>query len=357
MCSKNHSSLLHHKKEFQEQISSKAMSRDSHKAMSRDNSGHQSTDQSSFSGSSVVCANSHQGGNQYVLLSTAIVGVKDKFGQVHNAQVVLDSGSQCSFISSEFQQKLGLDLSPFKINISGINNTNSSLKWKCNVTIGSKINGFDSALVCLVVPRITEDLPAHKIHIKDWVIPSHVQLANPFFNVTRKVDILIGADLFWNILLDGKISLGRNKPLLINTVFGYVVTGSIGLPLQSKVRCNLAINDDLQKFWSIEEIHNELPRLTKEEQFCEEYFDKTVSRDNLGRFVVRFPLKSSYKDLGDSKQLAIKRPMLQENRLKENDLLKTKYTSFMNEYLQLGHMNLVSDSKMDTFRCFCLILQ
>jgi len=38
--------------------------------------------------------------------------------------------------------------------------------------------------------------------------------------------------------------------------------------------------------------------------------------------------------------------MLQENRLKENDLLKTKYTSFMNEYLQLGHMNLVSDSEM-----------
>lgn len=50
-------------------------------------------------------------------------------------------------------------------------------------------------------------------------------------------------------MLDGRISLGTNKPSLINTVLGYIVAGSTNtIQQQTKCNVNVALNFDLQKF-------------------------------------------------------------------------------------------------------------
>ncbi|XP_072400873.1 uncharacterized protein [Diabrotica undecimpunctata] len=172
------------------------------------------------------------------------------------------------------------------------------------------------------------------------------------FNCPRNVDLLIGADLFWEIVLNERINLGRNLPHLVNTVFDYVVSGPINIPMKKEVNCNFLINDDLQKFWFVEEIHHEQKQMSQEDLFCEDYFNKTVSRDPSGKFIVRFPLKLEATQLGESKNLAVKRLLFQEKKLEKNDVLKSKYSKFMDEYLNLQHMRQLTQKESSQFRCF-----
>nr|CAI5850228.1 unnamed protein product [Callosobruchus analis] len=286
-CRKKHSSLLHYRKEATS-TQPKPNSTDCHNEHGEESS---ESHENQFNGSSVVCANNSAGSyDSYIILSTAIVEVRDKYGQYHSAYAILDSGSQCSFITEQFSKILNVD----------VNHTNISAN-----------------LSCLIVPKITDNLPGHTIDISGWEFPPDIRLANPSFQVSKKVDLLIGADLFWNVLCEGKINLGKNKPMLINTVFGYVVSGAINIPNNTTVRCNFVVNDDLQRFWAIEEIPTETLALTKEEKLCEDYFDETVTRDISGKFIVRFPLKCSASTLGNSYNIAIKRLLSQENKLKK----------------------------------------
>lgn len=57
----------------------------------------------------------------------------------------------------------------------------------------------------------------------------------------------------------------------------------------------------------------------REEKICEEYYNKTVFRNSSGKFVVRFSLKESHFELGEFKQIAIKRMLFHDTKLNSND--------------------------------------
>ncbi|XP_072377748.1 uncharacterized protein [Diabrotica undecimpunctata] len=345
-CKGKHNSLLHHKKSNSFNNNSADNQNNSEDFV---NSESKQSDQ--FNGSSIICGNTVFNDN-YVILPTAIVDVQDKTGKFHKVQAILDVGSQCSFISDNLCKKLNLKTNRIDVSVSGIAGINSNLRYKCEVLIKSTIHNFQTVLNCIIVERISSNLPSCNFDISNWHIPEGIALANPMFNCPRNVDLLIGADLFWEIVLNERINLGRNLPHLVNTVFGYVVSGPINIPMKKEVNCNFLINDDLQKFWFVEEIHHEQKQMSQEDLFCEDYFNKTVSRDPSGKFIVRFPLKLEATQLGESKNLAVKRLLFQEKKLEKNDVLKSKYSKFMDEYLNLQHMRQLTQKESSQFRCF-----
>lgn len=209
-CSSKHSSLLNYKKPRMEVANGQI----NHEPGSSRRQ-HDSPQETPFNGSSVVCANKMASAN-YVLLSTAIVYVQGKDGQMH----CLIQQVRALLFLSRFVQKWD---QIYKMCVSGINNSSSSTKSKCEISIKSTISQFKRNIACFIVPKVTDHLPSYSIDISGWCIPRDICLANPSFNVPQIVDLLLGADVFWKILLDGKISLGKNKPLLINTAFGHVV--------------------------------------------------------------------------------------------------------------------------------------
>lgn len=87
----------------------------------------------------------------------------------------------------------------------------------------------------------------------------------------------------------------------------------------------------------IENIADSTVQLTEEEQYCEDYFANTISRDISGKFVVKIPLKCDPIMLGNSKDSALQRLFLQEKRLNHNVTLKEKYKNFISKYLELRH--------------------
>ncbi|KAJ8917008.1 hypothetical protein NQ315_012925, partial [Exocentrus adspersus] len=216
----------------------------------------------------------------------------------------------------EFCSKLNLKTRKTESVVSGLNNTVSNINSIVDVKIHSRINAFSTTLSCLLIDKITTNIPCVSFEQKNISIPPNLILADPSFNISAKIDMLIGADTFWNLLCIGQIKLGKNAPILQKTCLGWVVSGPIYLDKKSKLNtvCNLtvetncddALNHQLQKFWTIEDLPCK-KYYSDEEAYCEEYFLKTSTRDETGRFIVSFPLKEPVSKLGDSRKIAERR--------------------------------------------------
>ncbi|GFX77495.1 uncharacterized protein TNCV_4025451 [Trichonephila clavipes] len=57
---------------------------------------------------------------------------------------------------------------------------------------------------------------------------NEVKLADYRFNIPGKIDMLLGAEIFYELLRPGQIYCGDSRLLLQNTVFGYVFSGNVG---------------------------------------------------------------------------------------------------------------------------------
>lgn len=81
--------------------------------------------------------------------------------------------------------------------------------------------------------------------------------------------------------------------MLINTVFSWIVTGKVSEVKSKTVTCWVASASDcleaqLHKFWKIES-NEDRSAWSNEEQDSKNYFLRTFSRTEEGRYVVRLP--------------------------------------------------------------------
>nr|CAH7769929.1 unnamed protein product [Callosobruchus chinensis] len=194
---------------------------------------------------------------------------------------------------------------------------------------------------------ITANIPDVPIDSSYLNIPVNIQLADPDFDTPQSIDILIGANAFWDLLSQGRISLGAHLPVLHNTHLGWVIAGAMDIPV-SKSHCNLstniAIQDQLTKFWEVEEVGTKKP-WSVEENLCEEHFLDNLTTSEEGRYVVSIPLKDSPTKLGESRDIAVKRFISLERRLTSSETFRELYTDFLNQYEKLGHMTEVTNDE------------
>ncbi len=107
-----------------------------------------------------------------------------------------------------------------------------------------------------------------------------------------------------------------------NTVFGYVASGTVsdGTLSCSVVNTIQAHDDDLKRFWEIEEVPRK-PLLSPIERQVENHFDETTTRKPDGRFVVDLPRSNTTAPLGESFSQAKTRLLGQERRFRANPKL------------------------------------
>ena len=289
--------------------------------------------------------------SEQVLLSTVEVMAKNIDGKYEIIRALLDPGSQSSFMTTELTNKLRLPKMESNMTVMGINNANCRTSQLCNVEVKSRLSQFSLTIVCAVMNEICGNLPNKSFNPSAWKFPRGIDLADPQFHQPRRIDMLIGADYFWQLLCPGFQNLGLNLPTLQNTHFGYIVSGPLGTNKYSDaVKCNfsanLEIQEQLEKFWKEEECTS-VKQWTNEELMCEEHYKKTTIRNKDGRFVVRIPLKEDVSQLGDSRTQAERRFLALEHKLAKNPILRQRYVDFMSEYESLGHMQRVEPSKED----------
>jgi len=181
-------------------------------------------------------------------------------------------------------------------------------------------------------------------------LPRNIKLADPKFYVSADIDILIGAEVFWDLLCVGQIRASCDHPLLQKTRLGWILAGSIGGSPRSSLKVhsfharisNTQLHDQLARLWQLDNNVDGANNYTLQEQSCEQHFLASVDRDPRGRYIVRLPIQEQILNkLGDSRDIALKRLKGLEKRLARDSSLKQQYTHFIKEYQLLGHMRLV----------------
>lgn len=130
-----------------------------------------------------------------VLMATAIVGASNR-GVSTLVRVLLDSGSEAHFVTQSTCNRLGLNCRATSEIVSGVTGVECPIRQTTDVVIKSRFSKFQFNLQCLVVSRITRDLPSKKINRLDLDIPSNLHLADSDFSERGSIDSLIGAEFF-----------------------------------------------------------------------------------------------------------------------------------------------------------------
>ncbi|XP_064212957.1 uncharacterized protein LOC107399201 [Tribolium castaneum] len=290
---------------------------------------------------SATTVNTHIFFANQVLLSTALVFVQGKNQNHYLCRVLLDSGSQSNFITESMCKKLGIKRDPVDISISGLNEVKSTVTSKAKLTIQSCVSGFSALIECLIVTKITNSLPEVSFSTSQLNIPKNVILADPEFNISSPIDMLIGAELFYELLSIGQIRIPEG-PMLQKTVLGWVLSGKSDTVKQRRQTKSFLIYSDaerdINKFWEIEEIKGRKP-WSQEETLCEKHFVENTERDKKsGKFIVKLPFNEKITSLFDTGKVAEKRFISLEKRLEKDLKLREKYQKFMREYEDLEHM-------------------
>lgn len=289
-----------------------------------------------------------------VLLATAVVMAYDSNGEAHKCRVLLDSGAMANFMSTRMAELLRLRKESANVPIDGVNGMKTIVKHKVSAKMVSRTTGYESSLDYLVVPRVTGALPATKIDPHSWQIPESVQLADPNFYEPGRIDMLVGAELFFDVLQEGKIKLSPNLPLLQESQLGWLVSGPVADTAIGTVKvCQTGTSEAtdeqlcqlLRRFWTIDELGGDTS--PDPDDKCELSFQETHSRNKDGRYVVMLPFRDNVGELGESRKQAMRRFVALESRLERQPELKQAYAEFINEYLALGHCRVVTSAECE----------
>ena len=303
---------------------------------------------------------SHRAANpvSQVILGTCFVPIRTPNG-TRKVRALLDSGSEITLLSQDLVKSLGITLERSKTVIGGIGGHESVSSGCFQLEIPTADSGVLKTR-CHVMPKLANALPSQEVASFDASLLKGYKLADSTFNKPGTVSLIIGGDLYDSIVLGTRERVNDNL-FLRETLFGWMVTGSIHAAGVNSRQTSQSfrvstVNSDtlLKRFWELEEAHSEQPLLSKEEQQCEDFFKQTTTRDALGRFSVKLPFKPAAEPLGNSLDQARRRYLSLERRLDEDT--KSRYAAFIQEFLDLGHMEKVPANEVHKPAQLCFYL-
>lgn len=271
-------------------------------------------------------------------------------------------------MSEKLFQLLRLPRRDRKTIITGIGGSPNHTAFEVSATVTSRLQRFSMSTEFLVIEKVTNNQPSTSLPLTHWKPPPNMELADPDFHVSAPIDLVLGAQHFFDFLVrdGGRLQIRHFEdtlPAFVQTRFGWVATGEAKcMDKVEEVNCHIAKVESLEKiieqFWTVEELSNKRPR-TQEEEDCEEHFVNTHTRDSTGRYVVRYPKRMEFHSMiGETKQRAIRRFLQIEKRLDQDPNLRQQYADFMQEYLELGHMKCIGaadDSTLDVGKTVCYL--
>jgi len=212
----------------------------------------------------------------HVLLATATVEVKNKYNQYVPCHVLLVSASQLNFISEKCVQRLRLSRTQTPVLIQGVNKVNTTTHHSVSLHLRSRQTDWHTTVKCAVLPHITSNTPASKLDISTWRIPTDIKLADEQFNQPGAIDTLIGADLFYELLLPNRRTR-ISHPVLQERVLGWIISGKTPVLNNQRthqhsflLRENTSFEQNLSRFWEVEPMDEAI--LTPEHEACEQHF-------------------------------------------------------------------------------------
>lgn len=273
---------------------------------------------------------------------------------VHNnckyiTRLLLDSGSQRSYVRADITEKLGLphtgielvgnclfggvqtkveSRKVYEFTISNVSNCNSSIK----------ISALSTPKICGKLPFInnTDLLPLLSQY--------NITLSDVHINDNdTDIGILLGADFLGCILCNEFYKLNNNT-VVIKTKLGWTLQGPLSNNCISMTKTDILTsllstnNIDLSDLWNLESLGIKDPSLLKSQNEINSEtmlnFRKSITFNREGRYEVRLPWKEGYPVLLNNFELAKKRLESSTKRLITTGNL-IEYNNIFKEWLKL----------------------
>lgn len=190
-------------------------------------------------------------------------------------------------------------------------------------------------------------------------IPPGVFLSDSDFHQSDRIDLLIGAGLFWDLLCVDRIRVGLGNLVWQKTRLGWILGGRLPWPRPpTKAKqvnvghavTNAQLERAVPRFWEVQEVAT--TSLSQGSDPFEEHFCEQITRDEQGRFVVGIPFNQKVFELGESFTQATGRFLNLERKFRRNPELANQYRDFLRQYIELGHMQKIEIQNDSGQQCY-----
>jgi len=100
----------------------------------------------------------------------------------------------------------------------------------------SRVSAYSAVINCLVADHVTDELPAFTFKQSELELPSNIKLTDPQFHVSTDVDLLIGAEFFWDLICIDQIKALDKHSILQETKLCWILAGSLADTNQSSIK-------------------------------------------------------------------------------------------------------------------------
>ena len=284
----------------------------------------------------------------------------------YRVRLILDSRGQKTYVTQQLKESLGLKpIAREKLCLKTFGSDYNNLKTVdiVNVRLKNVENDLSVIITAHVVPLICSPLNYQAVqfakqnhrHLADVVLSERASEEN------LPVDILIGADQYWNIA-NGEIRRGTSGPVAMNTKFGWTLsapvenaprsdTHSVNLTATHVLRVDTQRNEfdvrqqdmemdsRLRTFWELES-----RGINLEENSVVETFNSTVTFRNQ-RYEVGLPWKEVHDPLPDNYSLCERRLQSLLKRLKLKPEQLEEYDHVIKDQLNRGIVEKIDKSE------------
>ena len=217
-------------------------------------------------------------------------------------------------------------------------------------------------ITAIVVPRVACDLPLQLVcNSTRWNHLLNLSLVDSDFAIPGRIVLLLCADIYADVLLNGRRYGHPGTSTAFETQFGWVLTGRTNahsashLTVASHHSTVTSGDEILRMFWEIEENPKDFSNLSTEERLVVCHFKETHSRFETGIFIVPLPKNPQKKSLGESRSQVVRRFISLERSLYSKGHFQ-EFSEVMEEYFQFGHAEPVppNDLQKSPKDCFYL---
>ena len=283
---------------------------------------------------------------EMVLMQTAkteIKGQRNTKGEI--VRILLDSGSQRTYVTEEFADKLQLKREKeeeIKLVTFGCDRpkTVKTAQTKLSIKLN---NGQYLDVTANIVPVISGTVQRKAMTLCSSKNMEHLvkslDLADtiPLETESSTVELLVGNDYYLDIILPQKIEVQPGLYLL-SSKLGWIVTGRTSEPDESENETNMLIltygtnitntsvfqsvddavpvKPDLEDFWNLETIGVIDNQTTKNDELVKKHFKENLTFVD-GRYQVTWPWKEENPELPVNRQLAVGRLRSNVSRMRK----------------------------------------
>lgn len=200
----------------------------------------------------------------FVIMPTAVIDICDNSGTFHSCRALIDSASDVNIMTDALAEKLKLPRQQQAFHLEGLSSSKTNVSAEVTTTFRSQHQSYSRQLNFVVLSKITSAKPAVSVNLDCFQIPPNIDLADPYFNESSAIDVLLSAEIVHELNDNGVIQLSNFGASAVNTKLGWTVSGKCAAVTRDHNVLHVSNNQSvnlINRKWEIETVpYNLNPR-------------------------------------------------------------------------------------------------